>query len=47
MPMDVDRIQDARGKGKKGKKDRQKGKGKDAKGKGKKGKGDQTWKEGD
>ena len=38
MPMDVDRVQDAKGKGKKGKNDYQKGKGKDAKGKGKKGK---------
>ena len=39
--MDVDRVQDAKGKGKKGKNDHQKGKGKDTKGKGKKGKGDQ------
>ena len=39
MPRDVDRVQDAKGKGKKGKNDNQKGKGKDAKGKGKKGKG--------
>ena len=39
MPMDVDRVQTAQGKGKKGKNDQQKGKGKDAKGKGKKGKG--------
>ena len=46
-PMDVDRIQDAKGKGNKGKNDHQKGKGKDAKGKGKKGKGDQKGKEGD
>ena len=43
--MDVDRVQDAKGKGKKCKNDHQKGKGKDAKGKGKKGKGDQTRKE--
>ena len=34
-PMDVDRIQDTKGKGNKGKNDHQKGKGKDAKGKGK------------
>ena len=33
MPMDIDRVQDAKGKGKKGKNDHQKGKGKDAKGK--------------
>ena len=38
MPMDVDRVQDAKGKGNKGKNDYQRGKGKDAKGKGKKGK---------
>ena len=37
MPMDSDRVQDAKGKGKKGKYDHQKGKGKDAKGTGKKG----------
>ena len=37
----MDRVQDARGKGKKGKNDHQKGKRKDAKGKGEKGKGDQ------
>ena len=47
IPMDVDRVQDAKGKGKKGKNDHQKGKGKDARGKGKKGKGDQKGKEGD
>ena len=46
MPMDIDRVQDAKGKGKKGKNGRQKGKGKDAKSKGKKGKGDQKGKEG-
>ena len=34
----MDRVQDARGKGKKGKNDHQKGKRKDAKGKGEKGK---------
>ena len=39
MPMDIDRVQDAKGKGKKGK-------GKAAKGKGKKGKVDQKGKEG-
>ena len=44
--MDIDRVQDAKAKGKKGKKDHQKGKGKDAKGEGKKGKGDQKGKEG-
>ena len=38
MPMEVDRVQDATGKGKKGKNEYQKGKGKDAKRKGKKGK---------
>ena len=42
--MDIDRVQDAKGKGKKGKNDHQKGKGKDAKGKGKKGQGDQKGK---
>ena len=47
MPMDVDRVQDAKGKGKKVKNDHQKGKGKDAKGKGKKGQGYQKGKEGD
>ena len=47
MPMGVDRVQDAKGKGKKGKNDHQKGKGKDAKGKGKKGKLDQKGKESD
>ena len=47
MPMEVDRAQDAKGKGKKGKNDHQKGKGKDAKGKGRKGKGYQKGKEGD
>ena len=36
--MDIDRVRDAKGKGKKGKIDRQKGKGKDASGRGKKGK---------
>ena len=41
MPMDVDRVQDAKGKGKKGKNDYQKGKGKDAKGKGKTAEGEQ------
>ena len=45
--MDGDRVQGAKGKGKKGKNDYQKGKGKDAKGKGKKGKGEQKGKEGD
>ena len=45
--MAIDRVQDAKGKGKKGKNDHQKGKGKDAKGKRKKGKGDQKGKEGD
>ena len=43
--MEVDRAQDAKGKGKKGKNDHQKGKSKDAKGKGKKGKGDQKGQE--
>ena len=38
MPMDIGRVQGAKGKGKKGKNDNQKGKGKDVKGKGKKGK---------
>ena len=47
VAMDVDRVQGAKGKGKKGKNDDQQGKGKDAKGKGKKGKGDQKGKEGD
>ena len=47
MPMEVDRVQDAQGKGKNGKNVHQKGKGKDAEGKGKKGKGDQRGKEGD
>ena len=47
MPINIDRVQDAKGEGKKGKDDHQKGKGKDAKGKGKKGKGDQKGKEGD
>ena len=48
LPRTVDRVQDVKGKGKKGKKDYQKGKGKDAKGKGKKGKGEQQkGKEGD
>ena len=47
LPIDVDRVQDAQGKGMKGKNDHQKGKGKDAKGKGKKGKGDHKGKEGD
>ena len=37
MPMDIDRVQDAKRKGKKGKNDNQKGKSKDAKGKGKEG----------
>ena len=48
MPMDVDRAQNAKRKGKKGKSDQQKGKGKgkDAKGKGHRGKGDQKGKEG-
>ena len=45
--MEVDRVQDAQGKGKNGKNVHQKGKGKDAEGKGKKGKGDQRGKEGD
>ena len=45
MPMDIDRVQDAKGKGKKGKDDHQKGKDKDAKGEGKK--GNQKGKEGD
>ena len=40
-PMEVDRAQNAKGTGKKGKNDLQKGKGKDAKGKGKKSKGAQ------
>ena len=44
-PMDIDRVQDAKGPGKTGKNDHQKGKGKDTKGKGKKGKeGDQKGK---
>ena len=47
MPMDVYQVQDAKGRGKNGKNDHQKGGGKDAKGKGKKGKGDQKGKEGD
>ena len=47
MPMGLDRVQDAKRKGKKGKNDHQKGKGKNAKGKGKTGKGDQKGKEGD
>ena len=47
MPMDVDRVQDAKGKGKKGKNDHQKGKGEDAKGKGRKGKRDQKGTAGD
>ena len=50
MPMDIDRVQDAKGKCQKGKNDHQKGKGKDAKGKGGRGrkdKGDQKGKEGD
>ena len=38
MPRYIDRVQDAKGKGKEGKNGNQKGKGKDAKGKGKKGK---------
>ena len=45
MPMDVDRVQDAKGKGKKVKNDHQKGK--DAKGKGKEGQGYHKGKEGD
>ena len=40
MPIDVDRVQDANGKDKKGKNDHLNGKGKDSKGKGKKGKED-------
>ena len=36
VPVDVDRVQDAKGNGKNGKNDPEKGKGKDAKGKGKK-----------
>ena len=44
---DFGRVQDAKGKGKKGKNDHQKGKGKDAKGKGKNGKGHQKGTEGD
>ena len=46
-PKEVDRVQDTKGKGKKGKNDHRKGKGKDAKGKGKTGKGDPKGKEGD
>ena len=42
MPMNVDRVQDAKGNGKKGKNAYQKGKGKGTKGKGKKGTGEQT-----
>ena len=38
MPVEIDQVQDAKGKVKKGKNDHQMGKGKDAKGKGKKGK---------
>ena len=44
MPMDIDRVQDAKGKGKKGKNDYQKGKGKDAKGAGKNGNEEQKGK---
>ena len=44
--MDVDRVQDVKGKGKKGKRDHQKGKGKDTKGKAKKGKEQLKGKEG-
>ena len=47
MPMGIDRVQDTKEKGTKGKNDHLKGKGKDTKGKGKKGKGDQKGKEGD
>ena len=47
MPMDIDRVQDAKVKGRTGKNDHQKGKGEEAKGKGKKGNGDQKGKEGD
>ena len=47
VPVDVDRVQDAKGNGKNGKNDPEKGKGKDAKGKGKNEKGDQKGKEGD